>query len=347
MEFRNPNNIIFILPALAAAVFFVLSFRKKEKILHQLRLNHMLRLKVLRAVLLSLGLGLIAFSLLGPQKLEGYTDVQKTGMDIYVLIDTSKSMLVTDVQPDRLSVAKRIVGNLLDRLEGDRIGFIPFASDAYIQMPLTDDYQLAQMFLNVMDTDMISGGGTNLAAALRLANDSFKRASDADRVIIIISDGEEHDGAGERYAKSIADEKLRIYTIGVGTERGGLVPIYNGAGDIVTDYMIDDNGNPVTSRLNAETLRALAQAGSGSYFQAGSAALGAEISSIIEELANLTRDVYAIDQIKRYQHLFQYFLGAGLILFMAAWFLPSGLRVRGADRIGDIRPDEVVGGKLS
>jgi len=176
--------------AAAAAVFFILSFRKKEKIMSMLHLNFKIPLKVLRSALLCAGLLLTAFSLMGPQVFAGYTEISKTGLDIYVLMDTSKSMLVNDITPDRLSVAKKITENLLNRLEGDRVGFIPFAANAYIQMPLTDDYQLAKMFLAVMDTDMISGGGTNIAAAIKLANDSFTRTSSADRVIIILSDGE-------------------------------------------------------------------------------------------------------------------------------------------------------------
>ena len=323
IEFKYPFNVLYILPVLATVVFFALSFRKKDKILAMLRLTYMQRLKALRVVLLLLGLALIVVSLMGPQILEGYEDAQKTGLDIYVLMDTSKSMLATDIQPDRLSVAKRIVENLLDNLEGDRVGFIPFASDAYIQMPLTDDYQLARMFLNVMDTDMISGGGTNLAAAIKLANDSFKRASGADRAIIIISDGEERDGDSEKLVRSIVDDKLRIYTIGIGTEKGGLVPIYNDTGDAIVDYMIDEHGNPVTSRLVAETLKALAREGNGQYYQASSS--GAEIASVVNEMSSLARDVLIVENVSRYKQIYQYFLSAGLALAIAAIFIPTGM----------------------
>jgi Ca-activated chloride channel family protein len=246
-------------------------------------------------------------------------------MDIYVLIDTSKSMLVSDIAPDRISVAKKIVDNLLDNLEGDRIGFIPFASGAYIQMPLTDDYLLARMFLNVMDTDMISSGGTNLAAAIGLANDSFERVSDADRVILIISDGEEHDLAGQNVLKKITDNKLRIYTIGIGTEKGGLVPIYDKDGNSVVDYMEDGNGNPVTSRLDANNLKKLARDGNGVYYQANSQ--GVDVDSLLMEFSHLDRDVQTVEKIRRFKQLFQYFLGVGILLFMIAWFLPERRRV--------------------
>jgi Ca-activated chloride channel family protein len=307
--------------AVAAVIFFVLALHKKEKIMVLLHLDIKLRLKALRSILLCAGMGLLVFSLLGPQSFVGYSEVSKIGMSIYVLIDTSKSMLVSDIKPDRMTIAKKIAETLLDNLEGDRIGFIPFASDAYIQMPLTDDYQLARMFLNAMDTDMISGGGTNLAAAIQLAVDSFERTSNADRVILILSDGEEHDNASQGVLNSITDDKLKIYTIGIGTEKGGLVPVYNNAKDRVIDFMKDESGNPVTSRLNAETMKKLALFGKGSYYQA--TLHGAEISSLINELSSLKRDKFSIEQIRRFKPLYQYFLLPGIIFITLAWFLPE------------------------
>lgn len=322
LEFKYPHNTAYLLLAVAAAVFFALSFRKKEKIAALLRFHYRARRKALRTALLFLGMGLMAFSLLGPQVFLGYAEVRKVGMDIYVLMDTSKSMLVSDVKPDRMTVAKKIVEELLSHLEGDRIGFIPFASDAYIQMPLTDDYQLARMFLDVMDTDMISGGGTNLAAAIRLANGSFERTSGADRVILIVSDGEEHDNASQSVLQSITDEKTRIYTIGVGTEKGGLVPVYADDGVTVADYMKDADGNPVTSRIHADTLKELAQAGNGAFYQAGFS--GMDISALLGELSGLERDVQAAERLRRFSPLYQWFLGAGTLLFMVAWIMPEG-----------------------
>jgi len=307
--------------AIAAVVFFIIAFRKKDRIIAALSLNYKSRFKALRAALLLTGMGLISFSLLGPQVFAGYVEVAKSGTDIYVLIDTSKSMLVTDIAPDRITVAKRIVGNLLDNLDGDRVGFIPFSSDAYIQMPLTDDYQLARMFLDVVDTDMISGGGTNLAAAVKLANDSFKRASSGDRVIIIISDGEEHEGASADVLRGITDDRLKIFTIGVGTEKGGLVPVYNDAGNTIVDYMKDSSGNLVTSRLNADTLRQLALDGRGAYYQAN--LQGTETAYLLGELAALERDEFEARSIKRFNQMYQYFLGAGILLTLLAWFLPE------------------------
>ena len=323
-EFKYPSYILFAILAAAAVVFFILAFGKKQKIMAILHLGYKLRFKALRTVFLAVGLGLMVFALLGPQVFSGYAEVSKTGLDIYVLIDTSKSMLVSDITPNRITIAKKIIGNLLDNLDGDRIGFIPFASDAYIQMPLSDDYQLARMFLDVMDTDMIGGGGTDLAAAIRLASDSFKRTSDSDRVILILSDGEEHDSSGIDILNGIDDERLRIYSVGVGTEKGGLVPIYNDTGDSIIDYMKDNSGNHVTSRLHADTLQELASAGNGAYYQA--TLQGIETSALIGNLAAMKRDTIETEQVRRFKQLYQYFLGAGILLFIIAWFLPERIK---------------------
>lgn len=320
LELKYPSNVWFFIVPVAAIVLFILALRKKERIMAALRVGYKVRFKALRVALLGMGLGLMAFALLGPQVFTGYAEVSKTGLDIYVLMDTSKSMLVNDIAPDRMTVAKKIVEDLLGSLEGDRIGFIPFASDAYIQMPLTDDYELARMFLDVMDTDMISGGGSNLAAAIRLANNSFERTSGADRVILILSDGEEHDNASLELLSSLTDKQVKIYAVGIGTEKGGLVPVYDETGDIIVDYMKDADGNPVTSRLSADTLRQVAAGGQGAYYQAGQ---GAEASALLEDLSALKRDDYQMDQIRRYRPLYQYFLGPGVLLFMVAWLLPE------------------------
>jgi len=312
--------------AVVAVVFFLLALKKKGKIMAALGLNGRIRFVALRLFLFFISFALMAFSLLGPQVFAGYTDVRRFGLSIYVLIDTSKSMLVTDILPDRLTAAKRIVENLLDNLDGDRIGFIPFASDAYIQMPLTDDYELARMFLDVMDTYMISGGGSNIAAAIQLANDSFDRTSSSDRVIIVLSDGEEHDDASLHVLENINDERLRVFAVGIGTERGGLVPIYDNSGEAVIDYFRDESGNPVNSRLNAELLQRLAQAGNGSYFQA--TAYGAEAYALSEQLSGLRRGILAEEQIRRFNPLFQIFLGPGILLFLIVWFLPEGVKIR-------------------
>lgn len=286
-----------------------------------LKLNAKARFRIIRTILAVCGLALMALSLMGPQVLSGYTEVSRNGLDIYVLIDTSNSMLTEDIEPDRISRAKNIIGDIIDNLHGDRIGFIPFSSDAYIQMPLTDDYRLAHMFLDVIDTDMIAGGGTDIGAAVKLANTSFDRTSSADRVIIILSDGEEHGQKSIETLKKIEDDHLKVYTIGVGTEEGGLIPVYRADGQQRIDYKKDSTGNFVTSRLNPDTLKEMAVIGKGSYYQ--SSLSGDELSLLIKDIAALQRDSSMTKKMRQYNQLYQYFLGSGLLLFLAACLLPE------------------------
>lgn len=321
LEFKYPLNIIYIILPVACLIILILSIRKKEKIMNALKISVKVRFRLTRLVLTVLGITLMFFSLLGPQIFKGYVEVRREGLDIYFLIDTSKSMLVKDIEPDRISRAKKIIGSIIDNLNGDRIGFIPFSSDAYIQMPLTDDYQVARMFLDVIDTDMIGGGGTDIGAGLNLAANSFDRTSSADRVIVILSDGEEHDSNSINVLKEINDEQLKVFSIGIGTLNGGLIPVYDSEGKQVIEYKKDGKGNYVTSKLQQDSLEKLAAMSKGFYYQSSIA--GDEINALLADLSSLKRDTLKTEKISKFNEIYQYFLGAGILLYLAAYLLPE------------------------
>jgi len=321
LELKNPSNFIYIILPIASLCLFILGIVKKERIMAALKLNIGTRFKIIRIIMVAVGLALIFISLLGPQTFEGFEEIQKTGLDIYVLIDTSKSMLTEDIQPNRIERAKKIIEGIIEKLEGDRIGFIPYSSSAYIQMPLTDDYELAKMFLDVIDTDMIGGGGTNVGKAIKLASGSFEKIANSDKVIIILSDGEEHSSDSIDILKSVRDENLKVYTIGIGTDKGGLIPIYDDTGRRV-DYKKDSNGEYVMSKLNGKTLQELAAIGKGAYYR--STGSKGEINSFAEDISGLKRDEFKTDRIRRFNQLYQYFLAAGILFITAAYLLPEG-----------------------
>jgi Ca-activated chloride channel family protein len=321
LEFKYPLNSIYFLIPILVLILLILGYGKKEKIMNTLRISTRIRFKVSRVLFITLGLCLMVFSLLGPQSFQGFTEVKKTGMDIYVLIDTSKSMLVEDIKPNRISRAKKIIEGIIDNLKGDRIGFIPFSSDAYIQMPLTDDYRLAKMFLDVVDTDMIGGGGTNIGAAIKLANDSFQRTSSADRVIIVLSDGEEHDSGSLETLKKIKDKDIKIFTIGIGTEKGGLIPVYDAKNEKRIGYKKDDNGNFITSHLKPDMLKKISDFGNGCYYH--SSLSGDEIDLLLKDISSLKRDTLTTKKIRKFRQYYQYFLGIGILLFLTACLLPE------------------------
>lgn len=314
-------NIFYFIVPIACLFLYIKGYNKKDRILKILRLNTGSGSKFIRISLIVLSLLFIAFSLLGPQTFKDFQEVNKTGLDIYILIDTSKSMLAEDIKPNRISRAKKTAEELINQLKGDRIGFIPYSSASYIQMPLTDDYQLAKMFLSVIDTDMIGGGGTDAGAAIRLASNSFDQTSSVDRVVIILSDGEEHNTDTLDVLKSLKDKNMKVFSIGIGTDKGGLIPVYDDTGKQRTDYKKDSKGQFVMSKLNSDMLVKIAEMGNGTYFQASS--FGLEINQFIKDISNLKRDTLKTEKIKRFEEIYQYFLGIGILLFLLVYLLPE------------------------
>jgi Ca-activated chloride channel family protein len=219
--------------------------------------------RMLRFGLQLLGLALAIVSLAQPRW--GYTleDVKRKGLDLLVAVDTSRSMLSNDVQPNRLERVKLAAHDLIDQLQGDRIGLIAFAGRAFLQAPLTIDYDAAIESVNDLDTKSIPEGGTNISAAIALATQSFGKSAVGNRALVIFTDGEELSGDAVKSAKAAADAGVRIFTIGVGTASGSLIPINGEDGE--TSFVKDSAGQVVKSKLDEKRLREVAQAAGGFY----------------------------------------------------------------------------------
>ena len=162
MEFGNINYTVYIIVPALILFFMIIGMSKRNRILDILKLKKYNSVQIIKTILLTLGAIMVVIALLSPQKLLDEDTVEVKGLNIYALIDTSRSMMTEDVYPNRLEAAKRTLENLLQGLKGDRIGFIPFSDSAYIQMPLTDDYSIGKNYINALDTNLISGGGTEL-----------------------------------------------------------------------------------------------------------------------------------------------------------------------------------------
>ena len=319
IEFLYPLNGLFIIIAIGIVILYLLGKKKKSEILKVFKLSYNKRYFKILMASLTIGLLLIVVALMAPVKENGVTEVKGAGLDIYVLLDTSKSMLTEDIVPSRIERSKLIIEELLNSLEGDRIGFIPFSSAAYIQMPLTDDYQLGKMFIDVIDTDMISGGGTDLAKAIKLAVKSFEAISDrkeSDKVIIILSDGEEHSSETLKLVKEIESPKLKIFSIGIGTKEGGLIPEYNQTGTQQIGYKKDSQGQVVVSKLNEIMLQEITALTGGEYYRTTNTS--EEIDLLVNDIRKLKRGTSRTHEIKNYIHLYQYFLGLGMILLLVS-----------------------------
>ena len=219
--------------------------------------------RVLRFALLMLGLALAIVSLARPQWGYIYEDVKRKGLDLLFAVDTSRSMLSNDVQPNRLERVKLAAQDLVNQLQGDRVGLIAFAGRAFLQAPLTIDYEAAVESINDLDTKTIPEGGTNISEAINLAVNTFGKSAAGNRALIIFTDGEELNGDAAKTAKSAADAGVRIFTVGVGTPQGSLIPINSDDGG--TAFVKDSAGQVVKSKLDEKRLREVAQATGGFY----------------------------------------------------------------------------------
>ena len=210
--------------------------------------------------LLQAALALLIIMLARPQMGTKISHEKRTGIETIIAMDISNSMLAEDVAPSRLDRSKMIVENLVDKFSNDKIGLIVFAGDAFVQLPITSDYVSAKMFLSNIDPSMMATQGTDIATAINMATHSFTQDQEVGKAIVIITDGEDHEGGAIEAAKAAKDAGMRVYMLGVGSTKGSPIPI-PGTGD----YMIDNTGNTVMSALNEQMCREIAQAGGGAF----------------------------------------------------------------------------------
>ena len=260
-----------------------------------------------RTVLLSLAFFFFVIGLSRPQIGAKLKDHKIKGAEIMIVLDVSNSMLAQDYTPDRLSRAKLAISKLVDKLKDDRIGLVVFAGTSFVQLPITTDYVSAKMFLNTIDTRSVPVQGTAIGEAMMTAARSFSAQSERSRAIIVITDGENHEDDPVEAARQIAETGIRIYTIGVGSQRGQ--PIPEGG-----SLMKDRNGEIVVSRLDEDTLREIAKAGKGTYVHAGKDEFGLE--PIVEEINKFEDERFNSVVFEEYDEQYMYFLGIALFLLV-------------------------------
>lgn len=245
---------------------------------------------------------LLIFALARPQWGNEVQVVQQEGVQIIVVLDVSKSMLAQDIKPDRLTRAKLEISDLMSRLQGDEVGLVLFSGASFIQFPLTSDYDTALAFLNNASPDVISRPGTALGDAIRTAMGGFDPQRASQKVIVIMTDGENHEPDVLPIAEQVAAEDVIIYALGFGTPQGEPIPEYSPDGQIV-GYKEDENGQVVLSKLDEVTLQQVTLATGGRYFRAQ--ADGSELDQLVSELDNLQKEQlesrFETRRIERYQ----------------------------------------------
>ncbi|HEX9887531.1 MAG TPA: VWA domain-containing protein [Longimicrobiales bacterium] len=278
----------------------------------------------LKAILVLAALVPLVLAMARPQFGTRVETVRSRGRDVVVALDVSASMLAEDVPPNRLERARLEIGRLIRGLDGDRIGLVAFAGDAFVQSPLTSDYGAALMFLSAMDTDLIPVQGTDLGKALDVALGAFEEGATGDQqVLVVVTDGEDHEGEIDAAVRRAAAMGVSIHTVGIGSPDGVPIPVMDAAGRR-QGFLRDDEGNVVTTRLEEGPLREVARATGGRYVPAygGTTAL----QRLVDEIAAGDGEERESRQVTQFDEQYQIFLGLGLALLLAEALVPERRR---------------------
>ncbi|MBK7629808.1 MAG: VWA domain-containing protein [Ignavibacteriales bacterium] len=266
-------------------------------------------------ILTSLALLILAFA--NPQVGTKMQEVKQTGIDVYILLDVSRSMQAEDIKPNRLEKAKYQISNLIQKLRGDRIGLIIFSGEAYIQFPLTTDYSAANLFLSAVDFNSVPQPGTAIASAITMAVQSFDSAN-TDKAIIVITDGEDHEGDIDKSVEDATDKDIKIYTIGLGSPNGVPIPVYDNRGNSV-GFKQDNSGQTVLTKLDETILKKIAKDGNGEYYQGNN--YEDYLDKIYNDLSKLEQSEYGVKKVTDYEDRFYYFLIPAILLLLIEIFI--------------------------
>ena len=257
-------------------------------------------------------ISILVFGLVNPKIGTELKTVKREGVDIVFAIDVSKSMLAEDIAPNRIFKAKRLVSEIFNKLGSDRVGIIAYASTAIPVLPITNDFSSAKMFLESLNTDMLSSQGTSIVEAIELSKGYFDDENQTNRVLCILSDGEDHEYDENQFISTLSDSGIIILSVGLGSIKGAPIPIKEN--NIVKSYKKDDKGEVVITKLNDELLKKIATQSSGKYIKGDNTSL--VVDEIINELKEMDKKEFESKQFVSFKDQFQWFLGAGLLLFL-------------------------------
>lgn len=319
LDTPNYFYLVLLIPLLIG-VYLWNSIWKKKKITEFGSGNYLKRLApeasttskpLIKMVLLAVTLGALILALVNPKFGTRIETVKRQGVDIVFAIDVSKSMLAEDIAPSRMGKAKQLASQIINNLASDRIGIVGYAGSAFPMLPITTDYSMAKMYIQDMHTDMVSSMGTALSQAIEVGSNYFDDPNTS-KVMILISDGEDH-GDGISNAVAMAKDKgIKIITIGVGTPEGGQIPIkQNGR---IAGYKKDVDGSTVITKLNDETLKEIAQKTGGTFMYGSKTD---EVLQIVDQtLQKVEKTDFESQQIADFQSQFQWFIGLALLLLI-------------------------------
>jgi Ca-activated chloride channel family protein len=308
---------------LILVVWYFISRKQKLKKLGDANLISQLlpysskRKRIIKVILFLLGLSSLIIALCNLQTGSKLTEVKREGADIIVCIDVSNSMLAQDLSPDRLTRAKYALEKMIDGLEGDRLGLVIFAGEAYVQLPITTDYSAAKLFLSSIGPGMVPVQGTNVSDAIKKASESFSNDEGKNRAIILITDGENHDSEAVQAAEEAGKNGIMINTIGIGSENGVPIPLIENG--VVKGYRKDKQGQTVITKLNTNLLKTIASKANGVFVQASQADIG--LGAVLDKIGELDKVQLENKMYTDYEDQFQWFLGLSLVLFFIEFLI--------------------------
>lgn len=316
--------LLFILPLVGVLFLFNLYWKRKKKkefgdleLIKKLSPESSVFKPVFKLVVIILALTGLIFGLVNPKIGTKMETVKREGIDIVFAMDVSKSMLAEDVAPSRLEKSKQIVSQIINQLGNDRIGIVAYAGSAFPVLPITTDYSVAKMFLQSMNTEMVSSQGTSLDEAIKLSSTYFDDKSKTSKLLILISDGEDHSEGAQAAAEEANKQGMRIITIGIGTEKGGTIPLKKNG--IVESYQRDNNDEVVVTKLNRASLETIAKATKGGYINGNNTK--EVIAYIKNTLDKIQKTEFESTQMADFQSQFQWFLGFAFVLLFLDLFL--------------------------
>ena len=324
-QFENPEYLYLLLGVPVLLLFFALVTALKNKVIKRLGDEHIINelmpskskyRETVKFLMLTLAFALICVAFANPQMGTKKEKVKRKSADIFIALDVSHSMMAQDIRPNRMERAKQFMYKLIDGLKGERIGTIIFAGNGYLQMPLTTDYSAAQMFIKSANPSMVPSQGTAIGEAIAIASEAFGNDDKFHKVLVIITDGENHDEAALAMAEEVGKEGMLVFTVGVGTPSGGPIPIKTRGG---SGYKKDKAGKMIISKLNEIMLTEIASTANGEYYNI---AEGDEIiTSLRKRVEKLEKQEFEQRSFTEFESYFQYFLGLAILILILEFMM--------------------------
>lgn len=320
-RFANPYILYLLLIIPAAIVLFIFAQMRRRRRLERFASSSLLaqltpsaspaRLRT-KFVLYSLALVFLILAAARPQVGSKLREEHQKGIEMMLVVDVSNSMLAEDFEPNRLDRTKFAIDRVVESMKQDRIGVVAFAGEAQVQLPITSDYRMARAFARKLSPQLVRTQGTDLGAAIKLATMSFSSQSEGSRVMILITDGENHESDALEAAQAAAEKGIAIYTIGIGTPEGA--PVMIGG-----EYLTDENGDMVVSKLDEKMLQEIASTTGGAYVRATKQSIG--LKEIVDRLKELDESDLATTRFEAFDEQFQYPLVVALLLLLVEWLI--------------------------